>query len=104
CGHKRIIVVARSAPSLRLAKKVGRRTDSGCAVENAGASLSAQHFRHGRRRFPDIFAWRMLLAPPFAPKITTAIYKKYIKEYYLIFRLLFIISVLKYRENVNHSA
>ena len=91
CGHKRIIVVARSAPSLRLAKKVGRRTDSGCAVENAGASLSAQHFRHGRRRFPDIFAWRMLLAPPFAPKITTAIYKKYIKEYYLIFRLLFII-------------
>ena len=35
----------------------------------------------------------MLLAPPFAPKITTAIYKKYIKAYYLIFRLLFIISV-----------
>ena len=33
----------------------------------------------------------MLLAPPFAPKITTAIYKKYIKAYYLIFRLLFII-------------
>ena len=31
------------------------------------------------------------MAPPFAPKITTAIYKKYIKAYYLIFRLLFII-------------
>ena len=35
-------------------EKAGRRTDSGCAVENAGASLSAQHFRHGRRRFPDV--------------------------------------------------
>ena len=32
------------------------------------------------------------MAPPFAPKITTAIYKKYIKAYYLIFKLLFIIS------------
>lgn len=83
--------VARSAPQIPPCQKSGRRTGCGCAVENAGASLSAQHFRHGRRRFPDIFAWRMLLAPPFAPKITTAIYQKYIKAYYLIFRLLFII-------------
>ena len=97
CGRKRIIVVTRStiAPPC---EKAGRRTDSGCTVENAGASLSAQHFRHSRRRFPDVFAWRMLLAPPFALKITTAIYKKYIKAYYLIFKLLFIISVEISRE------
>ena len=91
CGRKRIIVVARSAPSLRLAKNREEERAAAAPSKNAGASLSAQHFRHGRRRFPDIFAWRMLLAPPFAPKITTAIYKKYIKAYYLIFRLLFII-------------
>ena len=91
CGRKRIIVVTRSAPSLRLAKKREEEQATAAPSKNAGASLSVQHFRHSRRRFPDIFAWRMLLAPPFAPKITTAIYKKYIKEYYLIFRLLFII-------------
>ena len=54
-------------------------------------------------RFVDFLQAAGLHLPP-PQKITTAIYKKYIKEYYLIFRLLFIISVLKYRENVNHSA
>ena len=72
-------------------EKAGRRTDSGCAVENAGASLSAQHFRHGRRRFPDVSPggcfWHHLL-PLKSQRLST---KKYIKEYYLIFRLLFII-------------
>ena len=91
CGHKRIIVVARSAPSLRLAKKrEEERTAAAPLKMRARAcpySILGTAVGGSLTFSPGGCFWHHLL-PLKSQRLST---KKYIKEYYLIFRLLFII-------------
>jgi len=67
-GHNQIITVARSAQSFRIAKKREEERTADAPSKNAGASLPRSVLGASRRLFPDFFALRTLLAPPFGVK------------------------------------